>query len=156
MLSKNADPNSRQFLHEAVFLYFIYRDLELSTSVAHKYHDNFEPDNQRKLIHLLLQYGAKLTAYKHPDSVWEYELASLRCFSNLWNQLKFGKGLNPKQMEGQSPLDYASTFKDRYQEMFDMLLKCHQERVTNEISTAIQQSQTFDSSSPTLTIRLIP
>ncbi len=48
LLSKNADSNSKQFLHEAVFLYFIYKDLELSKSEVHRYHDNSEPVNQLK------------------------------------------------------------------------------------------------------------
>jgi hypothetical protein len=43
LLSKNANPNSHQFLHETIFLYFIYRDLALSK--FHKYHDHTEPLN---------------------------------------------------------------------------------------------------------------
>src|SRR5262249_33168974 len=83
LLSKNADPNSQPFLHEAVFLYFIYKDLELSKSELHKYHDHREPYDQLKLIHLLLEYGANLTSYKFTGN---NSLVSLRCISNLWNQ----------------------------------------------------------------------
>src|SRR5579872_2746190 len=142
LLSKNADPNSHQFLHEAVFLYFIYRDLELSK--FYEYHDHSEPDNQLKLIHLLLEYGANLTIYKHPASTWEYELASLRCFSNLWNQLRFGKGLNPKQMDGLSPLDYATQFQSKYPEMYEQL-KCYQEaRLDAAVSNTTQRTSSIE------------
>lgn len=137
ILSKNADPNSQQFLHEAVFLYFIYKDLELSKSDLHKHHDSSEPDNQLKLICLLLEYGANLTIFKHLGL--ECELATLRCFSNLWRQLNFGEGLSSKQMDGFSPVDYAAKFQHQYPEMYKLLKDYEEQVILKRISAAVQQ-----------------
>jgi hypothetical protein len=120
LLLKGADPNSYQFLHEAVFLYFIYKDLEIS--IRYKNHDHTEPDNQHRLISLLLEYGAKSTLYKHETSDWEYQMYTFERFHNFLNHLKFGSGLTPKQMDGMSPIDYAANFKDQYPEMYEDLV----------------------------------
>ena len=80
LLETNADPNFKQLLHEAIFLYFIFKGLEYSAFDYHKYHDNSESNNELKLIELLLNFDAKLCRYRHPAHLGLYELVSLRCF----------------------------------------------------------------------------
>lgn len=149
LLHKKADPGSWQFLHEAIFLYFIYRDLELSP--LHPDHDASQADNQRKLINLLLQHGAALTPYKHPAEISESELISLSCFNNLWRQLGWGKELYPREMNGLSPLDYAEKFQNRYPEMHSLLNYYHERRtsarlVAEDSSQSVSVDEMIESS----------
>lgn len=102
LFEKKANANSQQYLHEALFLYFIFKDLEKSPN--HKYHDNRQPDNMLKLIHLLIDNKADQNVpYKHNGS-----LVTMRNIGNLWRQLQYKGELKPEQMEGLSPLAFIA------------------------------------------------
>lgn len=108
-LFAKANPGYLPFLHEAVFLYYLYRDLEASNSKSHHYHDNRQPDHQLKLINLLITYRAKLTPYENPDS--ENNLFTMSNLAKLWGELKYPRHYTPKQMVGMTPVIYAKNFR---------------------------------------------
>ncbi|QLH35066.1 MAG: hypothetical protein HWD61_02055 [Parachlamydiaceae bacterium] len=99
--------------------------MEKSTGPAHKYHDNRQPDNMLKLIHVLLENGAyvKIPPYKYNG----YSLDTMKVIGNLWRQVRYKGELNPEQMVGFSPIAYAAKFQNQYPEVYK-LLKQNQEK----------------------------
>ena len=147
------NPNSKQYLHEAVFLYFLYKDLVQCT--YSRGYDHRQPEYMLKLVHLLLKYGANITPYKVVDVSEMYDidhyskiesytpkefilkpLVSLAGYEHSYTCLENNKKkldgitinliFDINVMNGVTPLEYASRFQNEYPEMF-VLLKKYQE-----------------------------